>query len=381
MKIASRLLKENPSVLLVAEPLRAGGLTGFARTLFRGISQAGLRPYMAAAGPAPVGFFASEEEARIECFPGMLGGLTRPFVFGRLADWAAEIQPALIHGLSAFTQPVCARLAERLNVPYVLSIPHFQARGDIRVDDRLNKVMVCNESLRENLVNDARVPKELVRVVPLGIEIPEEVPPQAKGDGQWAMLATFAPLTPGQDLATFIRAAQKVHEVRCGACQFLIVGEGPEESSLRKLARELKLERHLTFAHAGVPYEPILRDLDVYVQTPRQEAFGLGALAAMAWARPVVATSVGGLIGLVQDGQSGYLVPPGQPDAVAAKILDLLGDAKLRARMGQRGRDQAQAKYDLEPMIDRTLQQYAEAQGFVTASPSGSGITRLFSKG
>ncbi|MCZ7644913.1 MAG: glycosyltransferase [Planctomycetota bacterium] len=194
------------------------------------------------------------------------------------------------------------------------------------------------------------------------------------------MVATFAPLTASQDVATFVRAAKQVYDVRLGACQFLVVGEGPEETGLRKLARELKLEKHLTFAHAEVPQDRILPDVDVYVQTARQEAFGLGVLAAMAWGRPVVAASAGALIGLVEDGRTGCLVPPGDPDAFAEKILELLSDARRRAELGRQGRNRAEARYQLDAMLEGTLHIYGEARGLLTPSASGSTIARLLLK-
>lgn len=361
---------DKASIILVAEPLRPSGSTVYARLLMRGLLGAGLSPRLAAPEPPPPGLFGKEEESALELFPGMMGGLMRPFVMRRLVRWARERRPSLIHGLSAFTAPVCQKLAHSLDLPYILSVHHYQVSGALRVDGRCKGVLACSESIRENLVNDAHIPKELVRVVNIGIEPPARPAAPAGDKDRLPLVATFAKLTPRKDIATFLRAARQVLDVLGGACQFLVVGEGPEEPSLRALMRELKLEKQVTFAHPSVPHEQILGDADVYVQTSKAEGFGISVLEAMSWGLPVVATSVGGLITLVRDGQTGFLVPVENPGSVAGKILDLLADSGLRARMGESGRNVVTEQYSLQQMIGDTLQLYAEAMG-LAAPPSG----------
>jgi glycosyltransferase involved in cell wall biosynthesis len=350
-----------PRVLLVAESLRPGGLSQYAVSLKRGLAAAGLPARLIAPErPAP-GWFAPAEEAGVRAFPGLLGGFFRPFVLHRLAAWAREEHFSLVHGLSAFTAPVCHRLAAALRTPFVLSVHHYQERGDLRADARCLAVLACSESIRENLVNDARLPKELIHVVPLGIEIPADLPPPPEAAGRAPLVATFAQLTPKQDVATFVQAAAAIARQAPGGSQFLIVGEGPEESRLRKLASQLQVHKQIIFSHAGVPLERILPEISVYVQTARREGFGLAVLQAMAWGRPVVATAVGGLIGLVRDGQTGFLVPAGDAAAVAARTVDLLGDPARRATMAQNGRALAVKEFSLARMIERTVRVYAGA--------------------
>jgi glycosyltransferase involved in cell wall biosynthesis len=350
------------AVLLVTESLRAGGLSIYARSMRRGLAAAGLAPRLISPDAPPAALYPPDETAAVQVFPGLHGGLLRPFVLRRLLAWARGEPFALVHGLSAFTWPVCQRLAGALGVGFVLSVQHYQDRGlALHAASRCRAVLACSEPIRENLVNDARVPKELIHVVPLGVEIPESPPAAESAAERWPVIATCAPLTPQQDVATFIRAAALVAGERQGACQFLVVGEGPEETRLRRLARELKLDQRLAFVHAAVPHEKVLPEVDVYAQTARREGFGLAVLEAMAWGRPVVATSVGGLISLVRDGQTGYLAPAGDAAAVARKSLDLLGDPALRARLGQAGRELALRQFALPRMIEGTLKVYARA--------------------
>lgn len=361
---------DKSSLVLISEPLRPGGSTIYAASLVRGLMGAGLSPRLAAPEGPPSGFMGREAEAALELFPGLMGGLLRPFVARRLTTWTRERKPSLVHGLSAFTAPICQKLAQALEIPYLLSVQHYQAAGGLKVDERCKAVLACSESIRENLVNDARISKELVRVVPIGTELPAQIPPRFADASRLPLVVSFAKLTKRKDVGTLLRAARQVLDVLGGACQFLIVGEGPEEPALRALVRELKLEKQVTFSHPGVPHGQILADADVYVQTSLAEGFGVSSLGAMAWGVPVVATSVGGLITLVNDGQTGYLVPVSNPGAVAGKILELLSRPDLRREMGARAREVVSRQYTVQQMISSTVQAYAEVLGLL-AAPSG----------
>ena len=362
---AYRIPREQASLVLLAEPLKPGGMSSYACSLLRALPEAGFAPRLATSEGPPTGQFGKAEAAAIEIFPGLQGGFWRPFVFPRLVNWARERSPALIHGLSAFAAPAAQRLAQALDLPYVLSVHHYQTSG-LRLDARCRGVLACSESIRENLVNDARVPKELVRVVPIGIQIPvlEESAGLAAPDPErLPLVATISKLTARKNVATFLRAARQVLDVRGGQCQFLVVGEGPEEPMLRKLTRKLELEKHLTFANASTSHRQILGDVEVYVQTSLAEGFGAAVLEAMAFGRPVVATSVGGLITLVRDGQTGYLVPVNDPAAAAGKILCLLEDEGLRRRLGAAGRASVSEHFTVSRMMEGTIALYANVLG------------------
>jgi len=366
---------ERSTVLLVSEALRPGALTRYAATLLQGLPKAALSPRLLAPEGPPPGLLGPTEAGEVALVPGLLGSWLRPFALPRAVRIAKKLRPSLVHGLSAFTAPTCQKLAQALGVPYVLSVHHYQGRGGLLIGPGCAKVLATSEALRENLVNDARVPKELIRVVRVGIVLPEETPADLP-EGRLPLVATIAPLAPSQDLPTFLRAAKIVREelTRAGeACQFLIVGDGPEEPALRRLSHELGLEKDLVFTAAGVPPDKVLPEAAVYVQSARKEGEGAGGtvLEAMAWGRPVIASSVGGLIGIVRDGETGFLCPSGDPPAMADRILRCLRDPALRRKLGQAGREVAVHHFSLTSMIERTVDTYAEALGLIELPPSG----------
>jgi glycosyltransferase involved in cell wall biosynthesis len=203
----------------------------------------------------------------------------------------------------------------------------------------------------------------LVRIVPVGIPLPDLPAPDPGREGRHPLVVTISSLTPRTSVGTFLRAARKVLDVRCGACQFLVVGEGPDEPALRRLSRELKLEKHVTFANPNVPTARILAEADVYVKVPKQQGFGMSVLEAMSWGLPVVASAVGGLIPLVRDGHTGFLVPAGDPDAAAKRILDVLQDSALRQRLGENARETVADSFPYPRMIEKTATIYADVLG------------------
>jgi glycosyltransferase involved in cell wall biosynthesis len=370
----SLLPPEKSSVLLVAEQLRPGGMASYAEDLLGGLPALGVSPRLITPEPPPQGSFTVKDEDSLKVFPGLLKLWYRPILKLSILNWTRPWQPALIHGLSAFTEPTCRDLSAALRIPYVLSVQHFQARGALKPGANCKRILACGEAIRENLVNDARVPKELIRVVALGVDAPPETElslpaaPEAPPDQQVfprrQLITTFAPLAASQDVGTFLRAARIVEDRLPGRAWFMVVGEGPEESRLFALCRQLQLEKHIVFSHAGVSHDKILKDTDIYVQNAKQEGLGYGVLEAMSWARPVIASSVGGLIPLVREGETGFLVPPGDPAALAEKMVQLLNQPELRIKLGAAARAQALERHSRQRMISRTVEAYAAALGF-----------------
>jgi len=103
---------------------------------------------------------------------------------------------------------------------------------------------------------------------------------------------------------------------------------------------------------------PVLAAMDVYVHPALMEGFGIAVLEAMAMRKPVVATTTGGLPEIVQDGQTGLLVPPGEPNALAQAIVNLLQDSTRRVAMGRSGRSRVETIFTVEAMMDRLIAAY-----------------------
>jgi L-malate glycosyltransferase len=142
----------------------------------------------------------------------------------------------------------------------------------------------------------------------------------------------------------------------------ILAGEGDEEADLRKLAHDLGVGRVVDFV-GRIPHEEVpafLASLDVFAMPSRweSETFGVAAVEAEAMEIPVVATKVGGVPEAVKDGDSGILVEPNNPIALAKAISKVLNDPSLAQSMGKAGREYVKANYDWQNNAGRMEEIY-----------------------
>jgi glycosyltransferase involved in cell wall biosynthesis len=156
-------------------------------------------------------------------------------------------------------------------------------------------------------------------------------------------------------LAAAAEVRRKVPEAR-----FVLVGDGPLRSELRRRARELALEETVLFAGDRADAPRLAAEFDLVVFPSLYEGLSVALLEAMAHARPAVVTSAAGE--LVRDGRECLVVPPGDDQALAGAILRLLGDEALRARLGESARRRA-VEFDIRHAVSRMEEVYAELVG------------------
>jgi glycosyltransferase involved in cell wall biosynthesis len=118
----------------------------------------------------------------------------------------------------------------------------------------------------------------------------------------------------------------------------VLVGGGPERMTLEQMAKETGVDDRLIITGWREDARDHLTGLDLFVLPSRFEGFPLAILEAMLACLPVVATDVGSVAEAVIDGETGLLVPPEDPEALAASISELLADPERRRRMGAAGR-------------------------------------------
>ncbi|MEX1259147.1 MAG: glycosyltransferase family 4 protein [Gemmatimonadota bacterium] len=166
-------------------------------------------------------------------------------------------------------------------------------------------------------------------------------------------------LVPKNGVEDLIRAVPRVRE-RIPGARFLVVGDGPERTSLEALAGELGVSGVVTFLGAK-PHDEmpgLLASAEIAVFPSRMEATSVAALEALACERPVVATRVGGLPEIVGE-DVGTLVTPGDPEALANGVVKLLEERDLPA-MGRRARERVIARWSNARLVTRHLEIYED---------------------
>ena len=231
---------------------------------------------------------------------------------------------------------------------------------------RATRVIMVSEALRQDLLPLRPEAADKVVVIPNGVDVPAQVP-VAVEEARAALglprdiplVGMVARLAPQKGIAEFLRAARLVCD-RVAETQFLLVGDGPLREQAEALVQELKLEERLHLLGEMESAREAMGALDVLVVASRAEGSSVSAMEAMALGKPVVGTAVGGVPEVVADGDTGLLVPPGDPEALAEAVCTLLADPERAQSMGERGRQRAAAHFRIDLMIERTKAVYAD---------------------
>jgi glycosyltransferase involved in cell wall biosynthesis len=224
-------------------------------------------------------------------------------------------------------------------------------------------IVAVSRADRELMVRVERIPPERVRVIPNGIPVPQPTGADVRAElglGPDALVAvSVARLVPVKALDVLVEAAALLAP-DLPRLRVVLVGDGPEEARLRALVAERGLEQVvlLTGPRGDVP--DVLAAADVAVICSDTEGMPLAVIEYLAAGLPVVATNVGGLPELVEDGVDGLLVPARDSRALAEALGRVLRDEELRRRLGARARDRQRDEFDLAASVRRYEELYAE---------------------
>ena len=165
---------------------------------------------------------------------------------------------------------------------------------------------------------------------------------------------------PEKGIADLLEVARLVNSKRADT-QFVIVGDGPYREQYAKQAHDMGISENVTWT--GLMKDPfgegVYDAADVVCQLSRwEEVFGWMIAEAMAFGKPVVATRVGGIPELIDEGETGFLVHRGDVNAAAERVLQLLDDGELRKTLGCAGRQKTEKKFNLQTNIGELLRVY-----------------------
>jgi glycosyltransferase involved in cell wall biosynthesis len=219
---------------------------------------------------------------------------------------------------------------------------------------RATRIIAITESLARFQVERVGLPAAKVEVIHYGLDdLPqawgENPPDPLSADAR--LLLCICRLEPQKGIDVAIRALREIP-----GTQLVVLGEGPQRRELEQLARELDVPVYLPGRVPDVA--AWLRRADLLVHPVRWEGFGLALLEAMLASLPVVASKVSSIPEIVVDGETGLLVPPDDPGALAAAVNRVLAGP---SGYGERGRARARSDFSVAKMADRTLAVYETA--------------------
>ena len=192
------------------------------------------------------------------------------------------------------------------------------------------------------------------------IFVPNGIPGRPAGDGRIGerlgidvdgpVIGTVCVLRPQKALTVLIDAAALLVERHPGL-KVVIVGHGPQQPELERRIAELGLERTVVLAGHRDDVPDLIRGFDVAVCSSDFEGTPLSVLEYMQTGLPIVATRVGGIPDIIEDGGQGLLVEPRDPAGLAAAVERLLGDPGLAARLGSSARERQHAEFDIDVTV------------------------------
>lgn len=308
--------------------------------------------------------------AEVVCISGANGdrvvecpGLGRPWQ----RSWAARhlrmsggpFRPDLLHALGVEMAASAIALAERWQVPYVLTMDEFLPAGaKLRLSRKWCRAIVATgRDLADDLRGHLGVPESWIVVVPPGLDLPDA--PATPGANRVPVVGAAGPMVAGSGLSTFLGAACRVVNAGVDA-EFVVAGQGREEGDLRRRADRLGIADRVTFAGDPGRDGTFWKVLDVFCQTALAPDTGRPLASAMSHGIPVIASDVPGLRALVADGEAGRLVPPADAGALADEILVLLANRPLAAELGGRARSRIAEEFAPRREADILASLYAK---------------------
>lgn len=355
--------KEYLRVMFLVTSMPVGGAETLLVNLVRRLDRSRFRPEVTCLKErGPLG---EELAAEVPIHHGLTSGKWDLRVLPRLARLLRQRRIDAVVTVGAGDKMFWGRLAAWLaGVPVIASALHSTGWPD--GVGRLNRLLTpitdafigVAKPHGEHLVENERFPAERVHVIPNGVDTTRFAPlDSVSGLREELSLGLTAPivgilaaLRPEKNHELFLECALRVRR-QIGDAQYVVIGDGPRRGDLEQLASQLGIAESVHFLGNRSDVPSVLAEIDVLALTSHNEANPVSILEGMSVGKPVVATDVGSVHETVADGQTGYLVPAGDVDRLADRLVELLTEPVKAAEMGARGREVVARHWSLDAMV------------------------------
>jgi glycosyltransferase involved in cell wall biosynthesis len=372
-------------VLRVIARLNMGGPALHVAYLTAGLAERGYETTLVAGKLAPgedsMAFVADElgiEVERIAELHREISPIRDALAIARLALLIRRIRPHILHTHTAKAGAVgrlAALLAGNARPPIVVHTFHGHVlRGyfdpvrtaGFRLLERWlarssTALVAVSPQVRDDLVALGVATRERFAVVRVGIELEQRVAAEANGRGESRRILGIGPdrfavgwigrMTGVKRTEDVLHAFRRLRDRGVDAC-LCMIGDGPDRAAVERTAHELGIMRDTLFLGYQEEVAPFYAAFDAMILPSINEGTPVSAIEALAAGRPVVATRVGGVPDVVREGEDGFLVEPGDIDALADRLARLAADPELRERLGAAGRARVIPRYSVERLVD-----------------------------
>lgn len=281
---------------------------------------------------------------------------------------------------AVFPSDVYGRVSARLaNVPVIISTMHCVEAHKLETIYRFlsfldtvtmaltTKIIAVSGAVKNYLIRRHKIRPEKISIIYNGIDVNKykshmnitEFKKQFDLEPGIPIIAFIGRLIKVKGVSYFLDAAASV--LRTGKkAQFLVVGDGPLKQSLVKQTQKLGIDQHVFFIGFRKDIPKILSLIDILVVSSLWEGLPLTILETMSAGKPIIAAKVGGIPEAIKNGETGFLVPPKNPEALTGAINDLLADPRKRKEMGEKAKRRALQLFDVERMVKEYSNMYDE---------------------
>jgi glycosyltransferase involved in cell wall biosynthesis len=368
-----------PRLLLLITLAEAGGAQTYVAQLLPGLTSAfdvtvaahGAGPLREAAAAAGVRFVPLRHVRRRVSLSRDALGLVELYRLCR------RERPHIVHSSSSKAGVLGCLAAAAAGIPVRIFTVHGWASswhpgrldllGEKLIRSTATQIVCVSEGARARGLAAGTCRSDRTVVIANAIDV-RAAPVRSHADGV-PTLVTVGRLKAPKDPLTLVRALASLNGASFRA---VIAGDGPERARVAEELDGLGLAGSVELVGERGDVPELLAAADVFVLSSRSEALPMSIIEAMAAGLPVVSSGVGGVPELVADGETGFVVPPGDPAALAGALSRLIADPDLRRRMGTAGRARAETLFDLPSFHRAHLDLYARAltaRGLPTPAP------------
>lgn len=358
------------NILQILPELNVGGVETGTVDLAKYLARSGHKAIVVSAGGALTDELAGNGVRHYTLAVNKKNPLTMLRSVGRVSRIIREEKIDVVHARSRVPAWVGYCASRRTKTVFITTCHGYYRRHPFsRVMGWGKRVIVLSNVIARHMIDDFGVPRERIRLISRGVDIGKFsfVRPDTKRGKQFHV-GIIGRMTPLKGHIHFIRAMALAARA-IPALKIWIVGDAPSSKAAYKedveiMVRRLGLWQNTEFLGNQRAIGDILAQLDVLVlSTVTHEAFGRVIIEAQASGVPVVATKVGGVIDIIEDGKTGFLVPPADPGAMADAVVRIYRDKEIAVSFAQDAYRKVKEEYTAEKMMRSTLKVYEEALG------------------
>jgi len=368
-------------ILLLTTHLNIGGIGTYTISLARALRKKGNEVFVASSGGVLLSDLAASGVSHIK-----LNMLTKSELSPKVLASIFELRKVVkkmnidvIHAQTRVSQVIGFFVSKLCRKAFVTTCHGFfrpkigrwilPAWGD--------RVIAISNAVEEHLIKDFHVRKDRISLIYNGINAMKFLKDFSKEEKDalkdkfgirkdHSIIGTIGRFTPDKGQDVLLHALFEILKQKPNV-QLVFVGDGKERLEIIDMAQRLGLSENVIFVKSQISTINILSVMDVFMFTPkRKEGLGLALLEALAAGKPAVATNVGGVSSIIQDGINGFLVEPSRHNLLVEPTVRLLKDKALYEKMSHVGREMVIQKFSINGMADKVEKLYREvSESFV----------------